>query len=73
MWDGYDTLGIISCIAGVVLLVIPVPIAFAGLVWLIGGIGVLVMGIIAVSNSSKIGIGGIIIGAIVMLIGIFFI
>lgn len=69
MWEGPDTLGLISCIAGTVLLVIPVPPALAMLIWVSGGIAVVVMGVVAVAKDSKIGIGGIILGSISILVG----
>ncbi len=68
-WESYDTVGLLSCIIGTVLLVIPLPVAFAEYIWLGGGGAVVVMGIVAVSNHSKIGIGGIIIGSVLILIG----
>ena len=57
---------------GTVLLVIPLPTSakIAEIIWLAGGAGTLVLGIVAVANDSKIGIGGIIIGAALILIGI---
>ena len=69
-WESYDTVGLLSCIIGMVLFLIPLPGAVAGYIWLGGGGAAVVMGIIAVSNDSKIGIGGIIIGALLILIGV---
>jgi len=70
MWEGPDTLGLISCLVGTVLLFIPVPASLQLIVWVGGGAAVLVMGIVAVAKDSKIGIGGIIIGALVIFIGL---
>lgn len=70
MWEANDTIGLISCIIGTVLLVIPLPMAIAGITWMAGGAATLVLGIVGVARGSKIGIGGIIIGAVLILIGI---
>jgi hypothetical protein len=70
MWEGPDTLGLISCIVGTVLLFIPVPPSLQLIVWVGGGAAVLAMGIVAVAKDSKIGIGGIILGALVVAIGL---
>jgi len=67
MWDGNDTVGLISCILGTVFLFVPMN-GFMLFVVLMGGAVALVLGIVAVSKGSKIGIGGIIIGAIIVLI-----
>jgi hypothetical protein len=69
MWDGNDTVGLISCILGTVFLFVPMN-GFMLFVVLMGGAVALVLGIVAVSKGSKIGIGGIIIGAIILLITI---
>jgi hypothetical protein len=71
MWEAPDTIGLISCIVGTILFLIPLPTIFAIYIWIFGGSGVLAMGIVAVVKDSKIGIGGIIIGAITILAGIF--
>lgn len=70
MWDGSDTVGLISCILGTVLLIIPLPLSIIAWVCFIGGGGTLAMGIVAVAKGSKIGIGGIILGALVVFAGI---
>ena len=67
MWDGNDTVGLISCIIGTVFLFVPMG-GFMIWVVLLGGVAALVMGIVSVSKGSKIGIGGIIIGAIIVLL-----
>jgi hypothetical protein len=67
MWDGADTVGLISCILGTVFLFVP----YGGMMqWVVlfAGAGALAMGIIAVSKGSKIGIGGIITGALIVFI-----
>ena len=70
MWETADTIGLISCILGSVLLGMPFGrVATAIIVWLAGGAAALIMGIAAVAKDSKIGIGGIVLGALLILIG----
>ncbi|MFX1274058.1 MAG: hypothetical protein ACFFAT_03355 [Promethearchaeota archaeon] len=68
--DAGDICGLISNLAGTALLLIPFPTAIAPFVWLIGGAAVLVLAIVGVSLKSKIGIGGIILGALGVFIGL---
>jgi hypothetical protein len=70
MWDGSDTVGLLSCIIGTVFLFVPMN---GFMIWVVlgGGAVSLIMGIVAVSKGSKIGIGGIILGALVVVITIF--
>ena len=84
MWGPEDTVGLLSCIIGsawfiagpIVAVVIAYPASYLAiaqtmlLLLLIGGAAFLTMGIVAVANDSKIGIGGIIIGALEVLAGI---
>lgn len=77
MWKPEDTIGLLSCIIGTALFFIPYRgytpagiMSIAVIVWLAGGSGVLIMGIIAVVKHSKIGIGGIVIGAYFIFSGI---
>ncbi len=79
MWETSDTIGLLSCIIGTALFFIPYRgytpteiMSIAVIVWLIGGSGVLIMGIIAIARHSKIGIGGIIIGAYFIISGILY-
>ena len=73
MWDGADTVGLISCIAGTILLFVPLPNLITTYIVLFGGGGAtLAMGIVAVAKTSKIGIGGIILGALILFIGILY-
>ena len=72
MWEGSDTVCLISCILGTILLFIPLSSDALILVCLIGGAGALIMGIIAIAKGSKIGIGGIILGALLILIGLIY-
>ena len=72
MWEGPDTVGLLSCIIGTVLLFIPFQtLLMASIVLLGGGAAVLAMGIVAVAKDSKIGIGGIILGGILLFVWIF--
>ena len=68
--DSGDILGLISCLAGTALFFIPMPSIILPFVMIIGGAAVLVMGIIAVVKDSKIGIGGIILGAVLAFFGV---
>ncbi len=70
VWEPADTVGLISLIAGVVLLIIPLPRSLAALIWLCGGGACVAMGIGAVANDSKLGIGGIIAGGLLVFVGI---
>jgi hypothetical protein len=67
MWDGADTEGLISCTVGTVLVFIRMFFSIFFLVYVIGGAVTLAMGVLAVRKGSKIGIGGAIIGAVLMI------
>jgi hypothetical protein len=81
VWEPADTVGLLSTIIGslwfiiapIVSVFVTGPYGFLSmyqLLMLIGGALFLIMGIAAVANDSKIGIGGIICGSLWVLIGI---
>ncbi|MFX1274057.1 MAG: hypothetical protein ACFFAT_03350 [Promethearchaeota archaeon] len=70
--DSGDIVGLISCIAGTVLLVIPIPDIARPIASIAGGVAVLVMGIVGVAKDSKIGIGGIILGPLCIISGLIY-
>ena len=78
MWDGSDTLGFISCILGTIMMIAMYVsvLAFSTyippILYLIIGGSDIAMGLIAVLKGSKIGIGGNILGALLIIAGVFY-
>ncbi len=75
MWEAGDTIGVISCAVGLVTLLIFLILPVSNFITLfviaiIGGANSLTMGVIAVSKQSKIGIGGIVIGSLLVFMAI---
>ena len=70
-WENYDILALISIIAGIILIVIPMTdFTTAIIVGICGGAAVTILGIIALLNDSKLGIFGVMCGSLVIMVAI---